>query len=66
MFYVWKVLPHFHIARPMVLYWATIGGAIVFGIVAAKAIEIPALHFRDRMFPAVARELAESGLVKVS
>jgi hypothetical protein len=34
--------------------------------VAAKAIEIPALHFRDRMFPAVARELAESGLVKVS
>jgi peptidoglycan/LPS O-acetylase OafA/YrhL len=66
MFYVWKVLPHFHIASPMVLYWATVVGAIVFGIIAAKAIEMPALHVRDRMFPAVARELAESGLAKVS
>jgi peptidoglycan/LPS O-acetylase OafA/YrhL len=64
MFYVWKVLPHFHIKAPMLLYWATVGGAIVFGILAAKAIEIPALHFRDKMFPPVAKELAESGLVK--
>jgi peptidoglycan/LPS O-acetylase OafA/YrhL len=65
MFYVWKVLPHLHIQAPMVLYWATVAGAILFGIVAAKAIEMPALHVRDRMFPAVAKELAESGLAKV-
>jgi peptidoglycan/LPS O-acetylase OafA/YrhL len=66
MFYVWKVLPHLHIKAPMVLYWATVVGAILFGVVAAKAIEIPALHVRDRFFPAVAKELAESGLVKAS
>jgi peptidoglycan/LPS O-acetylase OafA/YrhL len=66
MFFVWRVLPHFHITSPMALYWSTVIGAIVFGIVAAKIIEMPALHFRDRMFPPVARELAESGLAKVS
>jgi peptidoglycan/LPS O-acetylase OafA/YrhL len=66
MFFVWKVLPHFHIARPMLLYWTTVVGAILFGIAAAKAIEIPALHVRDRLFPPVAKELAESGLAKVS
>jgi hypothetical protein len=66
MFFVWKVLPHFHIARPMLLYWTTVVGAILFGIAAAKAIEIPALHLRDRLFPPVAKELAESGLAKVS
>jgi len=66
MFFVWRVLPHFHIASPMVLYWSTVVGAILFGIVAAKIIEMPALGLRDRMFPPVARELAESGLAKVS
>jgi len=45
-----------------VLYWATIGGAIVFGIVAAKAIEIPALHFRDRMFRQWRGNLPSPGL----
>jgi hypothetical protein len=50
----------------MLLYWTTVVGAILFGIAAAKAIEIPALHVRDRLFPPVAKELAESGLAKVS
>lgn len=66
MFYVWKVLAHLHITSPMLLYCSTIVGAILFGIAAAKIIEMPALRLRDRMFPAVAKELAESGLVKAS
>jgi peptidoglycan/LPS O-acetylase OafA/YrhL len=63
-FFAWKVLPHFHIASPMVLYWATVVGAILFGIAAAKIIEMPALHFRDRVFPAVSRPLTKPDLAK--
>jgi peptidoglycan/LPS O-acetylase OafA/YrhL len=50
-FFAWKVLPHFHIA-------------ILFGIAAAKIIEMPALHFRDRVFPAVSRPLTKPDLAK--
>jgi peptidoglycan/LPS O-acetylase OafA/YrhL len=66
MFYVWKILPHFHIKSPMLLYWLTIIGAILFGIVAAKIIEMPALRFRDRMFPAVSKPLSKPVLVQAS
>jgi peptidoglycan/LPS O-acetylase OafA/YrhL len=51
MFFLWKVFPHFHIKSPKGTYWCTIIGAILFGIAASKAIEIPVLRFRDRVFP---------------
>jgi peptidoglycan/LPS O-acetylase OafA/YrhL len=66
MFFVWKVLAHLHIASPMLLYWTTIGGAILFGIAAAKIIEMPALRFRDRFFPSVSKPLTEPVLVRAS
>jgi peptidoglycan/LPS O-acetylase OafA/YrhL len=56
MFFVWLVLPHFHIKSPMWNYWGSIIGPIPFGIVLAKLIEVPALHFRDRIFPTVLKE----------
>jgi peptidoglycan/LPS O-acetylase OafA/YrhL len=64
MFFVWKVLDHLHIHSPMLLYWTTIGGAILFGIAAAKVIEMPALRIRDRFFPTVSKPLTEPVLVE--
>jgi peptidoglycan/LPS O-acetylase OafA/YrhL len=54
-FYLWRVVPHFHIASHVVLYWCFFVGAILFGIAAAKVIEVPVLRFRDRMFPSVSQ-----------
>jgi peptidoglycan/LPS O-acetylase OafA/YrhL len=56
MFFIWRVLgglSHFHDLSPVLLYWCSIIGPILFGIAAAKAIEIPVLRFRDRVFPPV-------------
>jgi peptidoglycan/LPS O-acetylase OafA/YrhL len=53
MFFVWRVLPHFYITSPLGVFWSSIVGPILFGIAAAKVIEIPALRFRDRVFPSV-------------
>jgi peptidoglycan/LPS O-acetylase OafA/YrhL len=50
-FYQWRVLEPFHIASHALWFWCYFAGAILFGIAAAKAIEIPVLHFRDRVFP---------------
>jgi peptidoglycan/LPS O-acetylase OafA/YrhL len=58
--YLWHVfffqmLAHIHIKSPTVTYWCFIGGSILFGIAASKAIEIPVLHFRDRVFPGLSK-----------
>jgi peptidoglycan/LPS O-acetylase OafA/YrhL len=53
MFFIWRILPHFNITAPLVVFWSSIVGPILFGIAAAKLIEIPVLRFRDRVFPAV-------------
>jgi peptidoglycan/LPS O-acetylase OafA/YrhL len=53
MFFVWRVLPHFHISSPLGVFWSSIVGPILFGIGAAKVIEIPVLRFRDRAFPSI-------------
>jgi hypothetical protein len=37
----------------MFFYWCSIAGPILFGILMAKIIEFPVLHFRDRVFPAL-------------
>jgi len=58
MFYLWRVVPHFHIASHVGLYWCFFVGSILFGIAAAKAIEIPVLRFRDRVFPPVPKSRA--------
>jgi len=50
-FFLWRVLPHFHIKSLVLLYWSFFIGAILFGIAAAKVIEIPMLRLRDRVFP---------------
>lgn len=65
MFFVWKILPHFHIQTPIWNYWLSISGPIVFGITMALIIEIPVLRLRDRLFPnltgrVVPTELRES------
>jgi hypothetical protein len=62
MFFVWYVLPHFQIRSPIWSYWASIIGPIPFGIIAAKLIEIPVLHFRDRVFPTVPKQASAQGL----
>ena len=66
MFFVWIILPHFRIKSPILSYWCSIAGPILFGIVAAKAIEIPMLRFRDRFFPAVSTPASEAELRKTS
>lgn len=56
MFFIWRVLggfSHFYPLSPVWMYWCSIIGPILFGIAAAKAIEIPVLRFRDRVFPTV-------------
>jgi len=53
MFFVWIILPHFHITSNILFYWCSIGGPILFGIVMSKIIEYPVLHFRDRVFPSL-------------
>jgi peptidoglycan/LPS O-acetylase OafA/YrhL len=50
-FFLHRVLGHLHIASRALSFWCYLGGAILFGIAAAKLIEIPALRFRDRIFP---------------
>lgn len=50
-FFLARVLNHFHITSPALAFWCYLAGSIVFGIIAAKAIEIPVLRFRDRVFP---------------
>jgi peptidoglycan/LPS O-acetylase OafA/YrhL len=54
--YLWHLLvkravPHFHIQLPALEFWCYFSIAILFGIVAAKIIEFPALRLRDRIFP---------------
>jgi len=56
MFFVWIVLPHFHIHSLMWFYWCSIAGPIPFGILMAKIIEFPVLHFRDRVFPSLTEQ----------
>ncbi len=56
MFVVWIILPHLHITSHMFFYWCSIGGPIVFGIVMARIIEFPVLHFRDRVFPSLTEQ----------
>jgi len=60
MFFVWRMLPHFHITSPVWSYWCSIVGPILFGIAAAKVIEIPVLRFRDRVFPPAPKSLVTS------
>lgn len=50
-FYKERVLGHFHITSQALWFWCYFAGAILFGIAAAKVIEIPVLRFRDRVFP---------------
>ena len=64
MFFVWKVLPHLRITSPGWLYWWTIVGSILFGVVVAKIIEIPVLRFRDRVFPTAPRQMAKHEVVE--
>jgi peptidoglycan/LPS O-acetylase OafA/YrhL len=71
MFFVWLILPHIHIKSHMLFYWASIAGPILFGIVVAKIIEVPVLHFRDRVFPSLTEQrpapaLAEPALESVA
>jgi peptidoglycan/LPS O-acetylase OafA/YrhL len=60
MFFIWRVLPHFRITSPAGVYWCSIVGSILFGIAAAKAIEIPVLRFRDRVFPSIPKSRVDS------
>ena len=53
MFFIWRVVPHFNITVSSGVFWCFFVGPILFGIAAAKAIEIPVLRFRDRVFPPV-------------
>jgi peptidoglycan/LPS O-acetylase OafA/YrhL len=55
-FFVWIILPHFHIPSGIPFYWCSIVGPILFGILIAKIIEFPVLHFRDRVFPALTQQ----------
>jgi peptidoglycan/LPS O-acetylase OafA/YrhL len=71
MLFVWYILPHFHIASHMGTYWCSIAGPILFGIVMAKIIEVPVLHFRDRFFPSLTQQspapkLAEPALESIA
>ncbi len=71
MFFVWLILPHFHIASHMGTYWCSIAGSVLFGIIMSKIIEFPVLHFRDRVFPSLTEQraapaLAEPALESVS
>lgn len=59
-FYLWRVVPHFHVTSHVGLYWVFFVGSVVFGIAAAKVIEIPVLRFRDRVFPSVPKSHAAS------
>jgi peptidoglycan/LPS O-acetylase OafA/YrhL len=71
MFFIWKILPHFHINSPIWSYWCSIVGPIPFGAVAAKLIEIPVLRFRDRVFPTASersskREIEDSPMESIA
>jgi peptidoglycan/LPS O-acetylase OafA/YrhL len=51
LFFLQDVLGHFQSTSQAYWFWCYFVGAILFGIGAAKAIEIPMLRFRDRVFP---------------
>jgi peptidoglycan/LPS O-acetylase OafA/YrhL len=57
--YVWHVfvrqrlMAHLHIASPALDALCFIAVSILFGVAAGKIVEIPVLHFRDRMFPGI-------------
>jgi peptidoglycan/LPS O-acetylase OafA/YrhL len=51
MFYQLRMLAYLHITSFTLWFVRYFPGAILFGIVAAKAIEFPVLRFRDRVFP---------------
>jgi len=55
-FYLWRIVPHLHLTSHVSLYWGFLVGSILFGIAAAKVIEIPVLRFRDRVFPPVPKD----------
>ncbi len=50
-FYTQRVLGHLRITSRVLWFWCYFIGALVFGIAAAKAVEILVLRFRDRVFP---------------
>jgi peptidoglycan/LPS O-acetylase OafA/YrhL len=52
---IWRVFPLFR--EPLWTFWFSIAGPILFGIAAAKVIEVPVLRFRDHMFAAPAVQL---------
>jgi peptidoglycan/LPS O-acetylase OafA/YrhL len=52
-FFLWRVMPYFHITSHVGVYWCFIVGSVMFGIAAAMVIEIPVLRLRDRVFPSV-------------
>jgi peptidoglycan/LPS O-acetylase OafA/YrhL len=60
-FYQQRVLPHFNITSQALWFWCYFVGSILFGIAAAKAIEIPVLRFRDRVFPRSSKSSVTSG-----
>jgi peptidoglycan/LPS O-acetylase OafA/YrhL len=54
--YLWhtlfsRMLQHLEIRSQTLGFWCYFVGANLFGIAAAKTIEMPALRFRDRLFP---------------
>lgn len=53
LFFRFTLLPLFHVSSPILSFWCSIVGPILFGILVAKVIEIPVLHFRDRVFPSL-------------
>lgn len=61
MFYQKPVLAHFHIASFTLWSVCYIPGAIIFGIRAAKVIELPVLRFRDRVFPSNSKRSVVQG-----
>jgi peptidoglycan/LPS O-acetylase OafA/YrhL len=70
--YVWHVfvrerlMPHLHIASPALDALCFIAGSILVGIAAAKVVEIPVLHFRDRMFPGISDRTRAKSLQAVA
>jgi peptidoglycan/LPS O-acetylase OafA/YrhL len=51
MFLQKRVFSYLHLQSPALSFICYLAGSIAFGIAAAKLIELPALRFRDRVFP---------------
>jgi peptidoglycan/LPS O-acetylase OafA/YrhL len=60
MFFQQRVLAHLHIASFTLWSVCYFSGAILFGIVASKAVEFPVLRFRDRVFPSSSKRTMAS------